>query len=184
MAYCDVSLSFLLIRLTFWLSSGSGSSSSRSNTNERWEKRGRDTQPRQLASTQSCRVWRSCSEPMRHPAREKMRWSVYHTCTCCADWFPLIYQIISFSLCAGNFQVIGNLSQVLDRQKEKLEKMRTFTHWRLKHAEAKEEVSWQKVKDFFSVLLYLFGCDDNLFHINSTLIVSVFYLVWVLLATN
>ncbi|XP_021171496.2 centrosomal protein POC5 isoform X2 [Fundulus heteroclitus] len=36
-------------------------------------------------------------------------------------------------------QVIKNLSQVLDRQKEKLEKMRTFTHWRLQHAEAKEE---------------------------------------------
>ncbi|XP_068594844.1 centrosomal protein POC5 [Brachionichthys hirsutus] len=36
-------------------------------------------------------------------------------------------------------EVIRNLSQVLDRQKEKLEKMRTFTHWRLKHTEAKEE---------------------------------------------
>uniref|UniRef100_A0A3B4GVL4 Centrosomal protein POC5 n=1 Tax=Pundamilia nyererei TaxID=303518 RepID=A0A3B4GVL4_9CICH len=36
-------------------------------------------------------------------------------------------------------QVIGNLSQVLDRQKEKLEKMRAFTHWRLQHIEAKEE---------------------------------------------
>ncbi|XP_051279635.1 centrosomal protein POC5 isoform X1 [Dicentrarchus labrax] len=37
-------------------------------------------------------------------------------------------------------EVILNLSQVLDRQKEKLEKMRAFTHWRLKHTEAKEEV--------------------------------------------
>ncbi|XP_038560210.1 centrosomal protein POC5 isoform X3 [Micropterus salmoides] len=36
-------------------------------------------------------------------------------------------------------EVIVNLSQVLDRQKEKLEKMRTFTHWRLKHTEAREE---------------------------------------------
>ncbi|XP_070760392.1 centrosomal protein POC5 [Enoplosus armatus] len=36
-------------------------------------------------------------------------------------------------------EVIVNLSQVLDRQKEKLEKMRTFTHWRLQHTEAKEE---------------------------------------------
>ncbi|KAM3611425.1 uncharacterized protein V6R79_018381 [Siganus canaliculatus] len=36
-------------------------------------------------------------------------------------------------------EVIANLSQVLDRQKEKLEKMRSFTHWRLKHTEAKEE---------------------------------------------
>lgn len=37
-------------------------------------------------------------------------------------------------------QVIKNLSNVLDRQKEKLEKMRAFTQWRLKHTEAKEEV--------------------------------------------
>ncbi|XP_027134292.1 centrosomal protein POC5 isoform X2 [Larimichthys crocea] len=36
-------------------------------------------------------------------------------------------------------EVIANLSQVLDRQKEKLEKMRAFTHWRLQHTEAKEE---------------------------------------------
>ncbi|XP_040012308.1 centrosomal protein POC5 isoform X1 [Xiphias gladius] len=36
-------------------------------------------------------------------------------------------------------EVIVNLSQVLDRQKEKLEKMRAFTHWRLQHTEAKEE---------------------------------------------
>ncbi|CAJ1068899.1 centrosomal protein POC5 isoform X1 [Xyrichtys novacula] len=36
-------------------------------------------------------------------------------------------------------EVIANLSQVLDRQKERLEKMRAFTHWRLQHAEAKEE---------------------------------------------
>lgn len=40
------------------------------------------------------------------------------------------------------FQVIVNLSQVLDKQKEKLEKMRAFTQWRLKHTEAKEEVNW------------------------------------------
>lgn len=37
-------------------------------------------------------------------------------------------------------QVIKNLSSVLDRQKEKLEKMRAFTQWRMKHTEAKEEV--------------------------------------------
>ncbi|KAJ0019334.1 hypothetical protein NQD34_006903 [Periophthalmus magnuspinnatus] len=36
-------------------------------------------------------------------------------------------------------QVIGNLSQVLERQKEKVEKMRAFTHWRLQHIEIKEE---------------------------------------------
>ncbi|XP_034728427.1 centrosomal protein POC5 isoform X2 [Etheostoma cragini] len=36
-------------------------------------------------------------------------------------------------------EVIVNLSQVLDRQKEKLEQMRAFTHWRLQHAAAKEE---------------------------------------------
>ncbi|XP_060927979.1 centrosomal protein POC5 [Limanda limanda] len=36
-------------------------------------------------------------------------------------------------------EVIGNLSQVLDRQKEKLEKMGAFTHWRLRHNEAKGE---------------------------------------------
>ncbi|XP_033828383.1 centrosomal protein POC5 [Periophthalmus magnuspinnatus] len=36
-------------------------------------------------------------------------------------------------------EVIGNLSQVLERQKEKVEKMRAFTHWRLQHIEIKEE---------------------------------------------
>ncbi|XP_029998627.1 centrosomal protein POC5 isoform X2 [Sphaeramia orbicularis] len=36
-------------------------------------------------------------------------------------------------------EVISNLSQVLDRQKQKLEKMRAFTQWRLQHTEAKEE---------------------------------------------
>ncbi|KAM6944980.1 centrosomal protein POC5 [Lycodopsis pacificus] len=36
-------------------------------------------------------------------------------------------------------EVIVNLSQVLDRQKEKHEKMRAFTHWRIQHTEAKEE---------------------------------------------
>nr|XP_033474670.1 centrosomal protein POC5 isoform X1 [Epinephelus lanceolatus]XP_033474671.1 centrosomal protein POC5 isoform X1 [Epinephelus lanceolatus] len=36
-------------------------------------------------------------------------------------------------------EVIVNLSQVVDRHKEKQEKMRAFTHWRLKHTEAKEE---------------------------------------------
>ncbi|XP_040052362.1 centrosomal protein POC5 isoform X1 [Gasterosteus aculeatus] len=36
-------------------------------------------------------------------------------------------------------EVIMNLSQVLDRNKEKHEKMRAFTHWRIQHSEAKEE---------------------------------------------
>ncbi|XP_072244170.1 centrosomal protein POC5 [Leuresthes tenuis] len=36
-------------------------------------------------------------------------------------------------------EVIANLSKVLQRQKENLEKMRAFTHWRLKHIDAKEE---------------------------------------------
>uniref|UniRef100_A0A673C1Z0 Centrosomal protein POC5 n=1 Tax=Sphaeramia orbicularis TaxID=375764 RepID=A0A673C1Z0_9TELE len=40
-------------------------------------------------------------------------------------------------------EVISNLSQVLDRQKQKLEKMRAFTQWRLQHTEAKEEVAKQ-----------------------------------------
>lgn len=45
-------------------------------------------------------------------------------------------------MCDVSFlQVITKLSQMLDRQREKLEKMRAFTHWRLKHAEAKEEVN-------------------------------------------
>ncbi|XP_078808395.1 centrosomal protein POC5 isoform X3 [Oryzias latipes] len=36
-------------------------------------------------------------------------------------------------------QVIVNLSQVLDKQKEKLEKMKALTQWRIRHTEAKEE---------------------------------------------
>ncbi|XP_072289971.1 centrosomal protein POC5 [Eucyclogobius newberryi] len=36
-------------------------------------------------------------------------------------------------------EVIGNLTRVLERQKEKVEKMKAFTHWRLKHLEVKEE---------------------------------------------
>ncbi|CAG5922541.1 unnamed protein product [Menidia menidia] len=36
-------------------------------------------------------------------------------------------------------EMIANLSHVLDRQKESVEKMRAFTHWRLKYIEAKEE---------------------------------------------
>ncbi|XP_031164572.1 centrosomal protein POC5 isoform X1 [Sander lucioperca] len=42
-------------------------------------------------------------------------------------------------------EVIVNLSQVLDRQKEKLEKMRAFTHWRLQHTAAKEEAHAARV---------------------------------------
>ena len=33
-----------------------------------------------------------------------------------------------------------NLSQAVDRQRERLELMRTFTHWRLQHSEARVEV--------------------------------------------
>ena len=33
-----------------------------------------------------------------------------------------------------------NLSQAVDRQRERLELMRTFTHWRLQHSEARDEV--------------------------------------------
>ncbi|CAB1319918.1 unnamed protein product [Coregonus sp. 'balchen'] len=36
-------------------------------------------------------------------------------------------------------EVIVNLSQAVDRQRERLELMRTFTHWRLQHSEAREE---------------------------------------------
>ncbi|KAM9360085.1 centrosomal protein POC5 [Symphorus nematophorus] len=42
-------------------------------------------------------------------------------------------------------EVIANLSQVLDRQKEKIEKMKAFTHWRLQHTEAKEEAQAAQV---------------------------------------
>ncbi|CAN9513309.1 unnamed protein product [Ophioblennius macclurei] len=42
-------------------------------------------------------------------------------------------------------EVIANLCHVLERQKEKLEKMRTFTHWRLQHSEVKEEVHASQV---------------------------------------
>ncbi|KAM6964845.1 centrosomal protein POC5 [Aplochiton taeniatus] len=36
-------------------------------------------------------------------------------------------------------EVIMNLSQAVDRQRERLELMRTFTHWRLQHSGAKDE---------------------------------------------
>ncbi|KAM9546469.1 LOW QUALITY PROTEIN: centrosomal protein POC5-like [Salvelinus alpinus] len=36
-------------------------------------------------------------------------------------------------------EVIVNLSQAVDRQRERLELMRTFTHWRLQHSEAREQ---------------------------------------------
>ncbi|KAL3063109.1 hypothetical protein OYC64_002818 [Pagothenia borchgrevinki] len=42
-------------------------------------------------------------------------------------------------------EVIANLSQVLERQKEKHEKMRAFTHWRLKLTEAKEKAHAARV---------------------------------------
>ncbi|KAM8962344.1 centrosomal protein POC5 [Pelodytes ibericus] len=36
-------------------------------------------------------------------------------------------------------EVISNLTRALEKQKEKLELMRTFTHWRLQHSEARQE---------------------------------------------
>nr|XP_033785200.1 centrosomal protein POC5 [Geotrypetes seraphini] len=36
-------------------------------------------------------------------------------------------------------EVITNLTQALERQKERTELMRTFTHWRLEHADARQE---------------------------------------------
>ncbi|XP_028271006.1 centrosomal protein POC5 isoform X2 [Parambassis ranga] len=42
-------------------------------------------------------------------------------------------------------EVIVNLSQVLERQREKLERMRAFTHWRIQHTEAKEEAHASQV---------------------------------------
>uniref|UniRef100_A0A3Q1AMA3 Centrosomal protein POC5 n=1 Tax=Amphiprion ocellaris TaxID=80972 RepID=A0A3Q1AMA3_AMPOC len=51
-------------------------------------------------------------------------------------------------------EVIGNLSQVLDRQKDKLEKMRAFTHWRLQHTEAKEEAhAFQVARQHYNLQL-------------------------------
>ncbi|XP_017269165.1 centrosomal protein POC5 [Kryptolebias marmoratus] len=51
-------------------------------------------------------------------------------------------------------EVIMNLSQVLDKQKEKLEKMRSFTHWRLQHAQAKEEAhAFQAARQHYNMQL-------------------------------
>ncbi|XP_076016010.1 centrosomal protein POC5 isoform X2 [Genypterus blacodes] len=36
-------------------------------------------------------------------------------------------------------EMVVNLSKVLDRQKDRLEKMRAFSHWRIQHTEVKEE---------------------------------------------
>ncbi|XP_053557363.1 centrosomal protein POC5 [Bombina bombina] len=36
-------------------------------------------------------------------------------------------------------EVISNLTHAIEKQKEKLELMRTFTHWRLQHTEARQE---------------------------------------------
>ncbi|XP_023678724.1 centrosomal protein POC5 [Paramormyrops kingsleyae] len=44
-------------------------------------------------------------------------------------------------------EVISNLSHSLERQRERLELMRTFTHWRLQHLEAKEEAHAAKVAE-------------------------------------
>ncbi|RVE68334.1 hypothetical protein OJAV_G00090450 [Oryzias javanicus] len=51
-------------------------------------------------------------------------------------------------------EVIVNLSQVLDKQKEKLEKMKALTHWRIKHTEAKEEAyALQMAQQHYSLKL-------------------------------
>ncbi|XP_011614163.1 centrosomal protein POC5 isoform X1 [Takifugu rubripes] len=51
-------------------------------------------------------------------------------------------------------EVIVNLSQVLDKQKEKLEKMRALTQWRIKHTEAKEEaLSFQTARQHYNLQL-------------------------------
>ncbi|KAJ3603840.1 hypothetical protein NHX12_028581 [Muraenolepis orangiensis] len=42
-------------------------------------------------------------------------------------------------------EVIMNLTKALDRQKEKMEVMRTFTTWRIRHSQAKEEVHAAKI---------------------------------------
>lgn len=52
-----------------------------------------------------------------------------------------VMEVLVFYSVISLFQVIVNLSQVLDKQKEKLEKMRALTQWRIKHTEAKEEVN-------------------------------------------
>ncbi|XP_057687246.1 centrosomal protein POC5 [Corythoichthys intestinalis] len=36
-------------------------------------------------------------------------------------------------------EMISNLSAVMDRQRQKIDKMRTFTHWRIQYIEAKED---------------------------------------------
>ncbi|XP_063819830.1 centrosomal protein POC5 isoform X5 [Pseudophryne corroboree] len=42
-------------------------------------------------------------------------------------------------LWSGNLKVISNLTHALEKQKEKIELMRTFTHWRLQQTEARQE---------------------------------------------
>ncbi|MEE6458555.1 hypothetical protein FKM82_000343 [Ascaphus truei] len=42
-------------------------------------------------------------------------------------------------LWSGNLKVISNLTHAIEKQKEKTELMRTFTHWRLQHTEARQE---------------------------------------------
>ncbi|KPP69240.1 hypothetical protein Z043_112016, partial [Scleropages formosus] len=41
--------------------------------------------------------------------------------------------------CDFNISVISNLTHVIERQRERLELMRTFTQWRMQHLEVKEE---------------------------------------------
>nr|XP_015219719.1 PREDICTED: centrosomal protein POC5 isoform X1 [Lepisosteus oculatus] len=44
-------------------------------------------------------------------------------------------------------EVISNLTQGIERQREKLELMRTFTHWRIQHSEAREEAYANSLAD-------------------------------------
>ncbi|XP_056141619.1 centrosomal protein POC5 [Lampris incognitus] len=51
-------------------------------------------------------------------------------------------------------EVIAKLSKALDRQREKFEMMRAFTHWRLEHSEAKEEAyAVQKAQQHYHLQL-------------------------------
>ncbi|XP_024909015.1 centrosomal protein POC5 [Cynoglossus semilaevis] len=44
-------------------------------------------------------------------------------------------------------EVISKLTKMMDRQKTKLEQMKSFTHWRVQHCEAKEEAHAARVAD-------------------------------------
>lgn len=141
------------IRQMYWLSYRSGSLLSWSNTGWRWWRRGKDMQPKQLAWNQSWTAWRNCYTPTRLPTRGRIRYGLHYlfsnqkhqilykkkrvskkgTRSIWCPFFEWHHRVILL-------QVIVNLSQVLDKQKEKLEKMKALTQWRIRHTEAKEEV--------------------------------------------